>query len=78
MKIYELIEMCKKDKMLNLKKTLEVTEYIGIEYKKKIAELVLDECLIEVDGNLQVHSLDRYILFTIAVIGAHTNLEFNN
>ena len=78
MKIYELVEMYKKDKMLNFKKALEVTEYIGIAYKKKIAELVLNECITEVDGNLQMNSLDRYILFIIAVIGAHTNLEFNN
>lgn len=76
MKVKELVEMYKKNQMLDLKKTLEVQEYISIALKKEIADVVLDATLIEVDGGLHVDSLQKYILFTIVSISAHTNLEF--
>lgn len=77
MKINEFIEMYRKNRNINLKKVLEVKEYISVAHKQKIAELVLDSSLVEEDGILQINSLDRYLLFTIAVISMHTNLEFS-
>ena len=76
MKVNELVELYQKNKMIDLKKILEIKEYISIAYKQKIAELVLDECITEQNGNLYINSLSRYILFTMAVISIHTNLEF--
>ena len=76
MKTNELIEMYQKNRMIDLKKVLEVEEYVSIAHKQKIAELVLNECITEEDGNLYMDSLSRYILFTMAVINVHTNLEF--
>lgn len=78
MKTQELVEMYQKNRMIDLKKVLEVKEYVGIAYKQKIAELVLNECITEEDGNLYMDSLSRYILFTMAVINIHTNLEFES
>lgn len=76
MKVNELVELYQKNKMIDLKKILEIKEYISIAHKQKIAELVLDECITEQNGNLYINSLSRYILFTMAVISIHTNLEF--
>jgi hypothetical protein len=76
MKTNELIEMYQKNRMIDLKKVLEVEEYVSIAHKQKVAELVLNECITEENGNLYMDSLSRYILFTMAVINVHTNLEF--
>ena len=77
MKINELLEMYKKNKMINLKNVLEVEEYISTPLKRKMCELVLDSCIEDNDGVLSFDSLDRYLLFTISVISMHTNLEFS-
>ena len=77
MKINELLEMHKKNQMINLKNVLEVEEYISTPLKRKMCDLVLDSCIEDVNGVLHIDSFDRYILFTIAVISMHTNLEFS-
>ena len=77
MKINELLEMYKKNQMINLKNVLEIEEYISTPLKRKMCDLVLDSCIEDVNGVLHIDSFDRYILFTIAVISMHTNLEFS-
>lgn len=76
MKIYELVEMYKKNPRINLEKELEVQKYISIAYKREMAGLILDNCTSIVDGEVHIDSVERYILFTIVAIGSHTNLEF--
>lgn len=76
MKVQELVEKYNKNQRIDIAKTLDVKQYVGIELKKKMAKLVLDNCTTIVDGEVHINSVDRYILFTIAVIGLHTNLEF--
>ena len=78
MKIKELVEMYKTNRMLDLKKILDVKEYVGIAYKQKAMELVINECIREENGVLKFDSLSRYILFTVAVLGLHTNLDFSD
>lgn len=77
MKINELVEMYKKNRMVDLKNVLEVEEYISTPLKRKMCELILDSCIEDENGILHIDSLDRYLLFTIAVISMHTNLEFS-
>ena len=76
MKIREFIEMYEKNPRIDIAKKLEVVPYIGIEYKRELARLVLDNCTSVVDGEIHIDSVERYLLFTISVIGMHTNLEF--
>lgn len=76
MKINEFIEMYKKNRNIDLKRVLEVADYISMAHKQKMVELVLDACMVEENGVLKINSLDRYLLFTIATISTHTNLEF--
>lgn len=77
MKVQEFIEMYEKNPRIDIAKKLEVIPYIGIEYKRELARLVLDNCTSVVDGEIHVDSVERYLLFTISVIGMHTNLEFS-
>lgn len=77
MKVNEFIEMYEKNPRIDISKTLEVVPYIGIEYKRELARLVIDNCTSVVDGEIRIDSVERYLLFTISVIGMHTNLEFS-
>lgn len=77
MKINELVEMYKKNPRIDIAKQLEVQNYVSIALKREMARLVLDNCTYIVDDEIHIDSIERYILFTIAVIGMHTNLEFS-
>lgn len=76
MKINEIVEKYNNNQRIDLAKLLDVKKYIGIEQKAYLAQLVLENCTEVVNNTIKINSLDRYILFTIAVIGMHTNLEF--
>jgi hypothetical protein len=78
MKVKELVEMYKKNPRIDLVKHLEVQEYVSISLKRELAKLVLDNCTTIVDNEIHIDSIERYILFTISVIGIHTNLEFSS
>lgn len=78
MKVKEFVEMYEKNSRIDIAKTVETEPYIGIMQKKQIAELVLENCTYEIDGEIHIDSVERYILFTITVISAHTNLEFDH
>ena len=77
MKVQELVAKYKENERINIAKEIETIPYIGIMQKRQLAELVLDNCTYAVDGEVYIDSVERYLLFTISVIGAHTNLEFD-
>jgi hypothetical protein len=77
MRIKELVEKYEKNNRIDIAKEIEAVPYIGIIQKKQLAELVLEGCVYEVNGQVRIDSVDRYILFAIAVISVHTNLEFD-
>ena len=77
MKVNEFIEMYEKNPRIDIAKQLEVKKYVGIDYKRRIADLVLDNCTTIVDGEIHIDSIERYILFTLAVLGMYTNLDFS-
>lgn len=78
MKVSELVEKYNKNQRIDLVKVLEVIPYTGIEFKRQMANLVLDGCTTIVDGEVHIDSLEKYLLFTISVISMHTNLEFSH
>lgn len=78
MKVNEFIEMYEKNSRIDIAKNIEAVPYIGIEYKRELARLVLDNCISLVDGEVHVDSVEKYLLFTISVISMHTNLEFSD
>ena len=78
MKVQELVKKYEQNQRIDIAKEIEAKPYIGIMQKGHLAELVLEGCMYEVDGEIHVNSLEKYILFTITVISAHTNLEFDH
>jgi hypothetical protein len=86
MTINELIELTKssKNRMLKqdqlcemLKKTLAVKKYIGIRQKKDLVDEIVNDCILYEDGVFKFDDIDKYICFTIRVIGAYTNLDMS-
>lgn len=58
-----------------IKKTLEVKEYIPFSEKQVIAQTVLASCSNIRDGVIGIDSIQKYILFTMAMFSTYTNLE---
>lgn len=77
MRISELVGKYEKNNRIDIAKEIETEPYIGIMQKRQIAELVLNNCTYVVDGEIHIDSVERYMLFTMSVIAAHTNLEFD-
>ena len=88
MKIAEFIDAYKAQRFINirqgideksewLKKTLEIKTYIPIMVKREIAEMIVKKTTTVVNGIKKHDSIDSYISFVVAMITAHTNLQFN-
>jgi hypothetical protein len=78
MRVQELVERYNKNNRIDIAKEIEAQKYVGIEAKRHLASLVLDNCITVVDGEVHIDSVERYLLFTMAVISMHTNLEFSS
>lgn len=77
MKINEFIEAASKENNVKrISAIIEAKKYLPIAEKRRIAESVIEACVVNNDGFIQVDSLDKYIMFTIVVISNYTNLEF--
>ena len=77
MKIMEFIDvMSKENSVKRIGAILETKKYLPIAEKRRIAETVIEACITENNGFIQIDSLDKYIMFTIAIISNYTNLEF--
>lgn len=77
MKIMEFIDiMSKENSTKRISAILETKKYLPIDEKRRIAEAVIEACTTDNGGFIQIDSLDKYIMFTIAVISNYTNLEF--
>ena len=76
MKINEFIKVANKDKNTKMNVLLETKKYLPISEKRDLAQAVIDACVSIENGCVKVDSLDKYIMFTIAIISRYTNLEF--
>ena len=77
MKVMEFIEiMSKENSAKRIGAILETKKYLPIAEKRRIAETVIEACTTDNGGFIQIDSLDKYIMFTIAIISNYTNLEF--
>ena len=89
MVIKEFVENFKAKKVMNtqiapnavgeyLKKELEIKTYLPFRTKREIVELVVAQNTKEVDGIKKNDSINQYISFVVAMISAHTALEFGD
>lgn len=63
------------EKVEYLRKELEIKEYISFDEKKAIAKTVLEACSRIRDGVVVIDSIEKYLLFTMAMMSAYTNLD---
>ena len=86
MKIVDFISNVKTKKLVNanaiaeyIKKELEVKEYLPFAEKRELCERVINACNTKVSSGLvKVDSVSRYIIFTLSILSAYTNLEFSS
>ena len=87
MKILDLITDYKEKKVANtqikpnavseyLKQTLEIKEYIPFKNKREIVEMVVAQNTRFIDGIKRNDAIGQYVSFVVAMLIAHSNLEF--
>jgi hypothetical protein len=87
MKVNEFIEGFKEKKIINtklnehavsdyLKEKLEIKTYIPFRMKRTLVETVVIQNIKWVDGVKKIDPINEYIGFIVAVLSAHTNLEW--
>lgn len=77
MKINELIEKYKNCTDSNFTIDITVKNYLPFSKKKALAQKVIDKCKVVENGIVRVNEIDKYIVFTIEVINAYTELQFS-
>lgn len=60
-----------------LKKELEIKTYLPFRMKRTLVETVVSQNVEWVDGIKKIDSINEYVGFIVAVLSAHTNLEFD-
>lgn len=89
MKVQNFINDFKSKKIMNtkidqdavskyLKKELEIKTYIPFRTKRQIVEMVVSQNTDWVDGIKKYDSINAYIGFVVAMISAHTSLQFSD
>lgn len=78
MKINQFIEEYKKSNGMKSVKVLAGTKnYLPFVEKQALAKKVLNRCMRNNNGYIQFDEVEKYIIFTIEIIMAYTNLEFD-
>ena len=77
MKVNELVEKYKNCKDDSFTTDITVKNYLPIAEKKALAKKVIDKCKVVKNGIVKINEIDKYIVFTIEVIRAYTELEFD-
>ena len=61
-----------------IRKELNIKSYIPFREKRRVAEMIVEQNIKEVDGIKKYDSIDGYVSFVVASIAAHTNLEWSS
>lgn len=61
-----------------LKEKLEIKTYIPFRVKRQIVESVVAKNIEWVDGIKRIDTMNEYVSFIVAVISAHTNIEWSD
>ena len=89
MKVIEFVEQFKNDKVVNtkinenavskyLKDKLEIKTYLPFRFKRMLVETVVAQNIEFIDGIKKIDPINEYVGFIVAVLSAHTNLEFGD
>lgn len=77
MKINELL-MNIRNKDFKLKTGLKIKTYLPIKEKQAIAQLIINECTDEVNGVIELDSIQQYLSYVKYMILLHTNLDYSD
>ena len=61
-----------------LRSELGIKSYVPFREKRKIAEMIVEKNIKEVDGVKKYDSIDGYMALVVASIATHTNLQFSD
>ena len=63
----------------DIRKELEVRDYVPFAEKRELCANVLQSCNTrDESGLIKIDSVSRYIIFTVSIISKYTNLEFSS
>lgn len=78
MKINEFIEKYKKNNgVQTVNRLISVKNYLPFVEKQELVNQILNRCKVSNYGYVQFDETKKYIVFTIEVIKAYTNIEFD-
>lgn len=88
MKIIDFVKDFKDKKIMNthlkpdavetyIKENVIVTTYLPFKAKRELAEIILDQCIENVDGIKKHDAIESYMRFVIGMIETHTDLTFS-
>ena len=89
MLVIDFVQKFKNDKVANskvapnaiseyLKKELEIKTYLPFRMKRTLVETVVSQNIEWVDGIKKIDSINEYVSFIVAVLSAHTNLQWSD
>jgi hypothetical protein len=88
MKIIDFVQNFKDKKVENtkiapdaigdfIKKNVQITPYLPFKAKRELAEIIVEQCVEEIDGIKRHDAIESYMRFVVGMIETHTDLEFS-
>lgn len=78
MTVLELINKAREDNDFDVIGAINVKEYLPINEKREVIDLVIAHCSEYEDGNVLLNGVELYIMFNIKFIEAYTDIEFTS
>lgn len=78
MTVLELINKAKKDNDFDVIGAIKVKEYLPVNEKREVIDLVIAHCSEYEEGNVLLNGVELYIMFHIKFIEAYTDIEFTS
>ena len=78
MTVLELINKAIENNDFDVISAINVKEYLPVNEKREIIDLVLARCSEYEDGNVLLNGVELYIMFNIKFVEAYTDIEFTN
>ena len=78
MTVLELINKAREDNDFDVIGAINVKEYLPVNEKREVIDLVIAHCSEYEDGNVLLNGVELYIMFNIKFIEAYTDIEFTS
>ena len=78
MKVNEFLSKAEKAESVQiLKSMLNVKEYLSFNEKKALVKHIVEASTVEENGFTRIDEINKYLIFTLEVLKAYTDLEFD-